>query len=70
MAEQLSRIAEQMAVKNRRARRIWRIVAAILAAVILFNLLLALLSVVVFQRLPESRQSVIESGSEVILGSP
>ena len=31
-AEQLARIAEQLAVKNRRARRIWRIVAGVLIA--------------------------------------
>ena len=32
VAEQLSRINEQLAIKNRRSRRIWKIVAIILAA--------------------------------------
>ena len=31
VAEQLSRINEQLAIKNRRSRRIWKIVAIILA---------------------------------------
>lgn len=35
VAEQLSRINEQLAIKNRRSRRIWKIVAIILAAIVL-----------------------------------
>ena len=42
-AEQLARIAEQLAVKNRRARRIWRIVAGVLIAFVMVNLLLILI---------------------------
>ena len=41
VAEQLSRINEQLAIKNRRSRRIWKIVAIILAAVVLINILIA-----------------------------
>ena len=37
VAEQLSRINEQLAIKNRRSRRIWKIVAIILAAIILIT---------------------------------
>ena len=43
MIEQLSRINEQLAVKNRRAKRLWKIVAWILgaiAALIILNLVL------------------------------
>lgn len=35
VAEQLSRINEQLAVKNRRARRIWKTAAIILAVIVL-----------------------------------
>ena len=35
VAEQLSRINEQLAIKNRRSRRIWKIVAIILAVIVL-----------------------------------
>lgn len=41
VAEQLSRINEQLAIKNRRSRRIWKIVAIILAAIILINIFIA-----------------------------
>ena len=43
MIEQLSRINEQLAIKNRRAKRLWKIVAWILgaiAALIILNLVL------------------------------
>ena len=40
-AEQLSRINEQLAIKNRRSRRIWKIVAIILAAIVLINIFIA-----------------------------
>ena len=43
VAEQLSRINEQLAIKNRRSRRIWKIVAIILAAIVLINILIAML---------------------------
>ena len=48
-AEQLGRIAEQLAVKNRRARRIWRIAAGVLAAFVAVNLLLILLNFAAFR---------------------
>ena len=35
VAEQLSRINEQLAIKNRRSRRIWKILAIILATIVL-----------------------------------
>ena len=41
VAEQLSRINEQLAIKNRRSRRILKIVAIILAAIVLINIFIA-----------------------------
>lgn len=43
IAEQLSRINEQMAIKNRRARRIWTVLAVLLAVMILVPILGAVL---------------------------
>ena len=39
IAEQLGRIAEELAVKNRRAKRLWRIVGIILLVLLFFNIL-------------------------------
>lgn len=44
VAEQLSRINEQLAIKNRRSRRIWKIVAIILAVIVLVNIFIAVFS--------------------------
>lgn len=42
IAEQLSRINEQLAVKNRRAHRIWKIIGIAVAVFIVFNVFLIL----------------------------
>ena len=42
VAEQLSRINEQLAMKNRRSRRIWKIIAIILAVIVLVNIFIAI----------------------------
>ena len=40
LAEQLSRINEQLAIKNQRSRRVWKIVGIVLAVILLFNIML------------------------------
>lgn len=42
VACQLSKINEQLAIKNRHSRRIWKIVAIILAVIVLINAFIAL----------------------------
>ena len=44
VAEQLSRINEQLAIKNRRSHRIWKTIAIVVVAVILLNILLMIFS--------------------------
>ena len=39
--ENVARINEQLAIKNRRSRRIWKIVAIILAVIVLVNIFIA-----------------------------
>ena len=60
-AEQLGRIAEQLAVKNRRARRIWRIAAGALAAFVAVNLLLILLNFAAFRSFTTESEIVAEA---------
>ena len=60
-AEQLARIAEQLAVKNRRARRIWRIVAGVLIAFVMVNLLLILLSFAAFRSFQAEAESTVQA---------
>ena len=55
VAEQLSGINEQLAIKNRRSRRIWKVVAIVLPFIVLINIFIAVLFRVPF--LNESIQS-------------
>ena len=60
MAEQLGRIAEQLAIKNRRSRRIWRIVAGVLIAFAAVNLLLILLNFAAFRSITTEAEATVE----------
>ena len=44
IAEQLSRINEQLAMKNRRARRIWKIIGVAILVFIVFNAFIILIN--------------------------
>ena len=60
VAEQLSRINEQLAIKNRRSRPIWKIVAIILAAIVLINIFIA-----VFFSVPTLNEGIQSSQPEI-----
>ena len=51
LAEQLARINEQLAVKNRRSKRIWTVIAVVFSVFILVNILLIALGVTQFTTL-------------------
>ena len=48
VAEQLSRINEQLAIKNRRAKRLWTVVGVVLGCWLMLHVLGAVLSVTTF----------------------
>ncbi len=58
-AEQLSRINEQLAIRNRRSRRIWKIVAIVLAVIVLINIFTA-----VFFSVPTLNEGIQRNQSE------
>lgn len=60
VAEQLSRINEQLAIKNRRSRRIWKVVAIVLAFIVLINIFIA-----VFFRVPSLNESIQSNQTEI-----
>lgn len=62
LAFQLSRINEQLVIKNKRARRIWKIVGIILIVIVGFHVLLILLNVVGFSSFKKIKtETVIET---------
>ena len=60
VAEQLSKINEQLAIKNRRSRRIWKVVLIVLAGLILINIF----SAICFSVLPGPSKNV-RNNSEI-----
>ena len=66
VAEQLSRINEQLAVKTRRARRVWQVVAGVVAGLVALQLLLLLLSAVAFTRYREPGSTTVVSGERQV----
>jgi len=57
VANQLSRINEQLAIKNRRARLVWRIVAVAITVVVALNIILITMGAV-FSSVPDSKEEV------------
>ena len=60
VSEQLSRINEQLAIENRRSRRIWKVVAIVLAFIVLINIFIA-----VFFRVPFLNESIQSNQPEI-----
>ena len=48
VSEQLAKISEQLALKNRRRKRIWKVIGFILLAVIVINMLLVVFGTVTY----------------------
>jgi len=61
VAEQLSRINEQLAIQNRRSRRIWQGVVIVLVAFALISVLSVALSIAAYLPYQEGVTSVVES---------
>ena len=67
VAEQLSRINEQLAIKNRRGKLIWKIILGAIIAVIVFNILLVILGIVSFDSLKNGKYTEVKSQSEIVI---
>jgi putative transcriptional regulator len=68
VAEQLSRINEQLAIRNRRSRRIWKVVVIILAVIVLVNIFIAVFfSVSYLNVTTQNDQPAVSSETEIII---
>lgn len=70
VAEQLSRINEQLVIKNRRSHRIWKTVGIVFLVIVILNVLIAVAGIVAY--IPFSYQSssqveVIEEVEETVI---
>ena len=64
VADQLAKISEQMAIRNRRSKRIWKTVGILLLAVVVFMILLVMLNAVSFRSYSDSSTTVLEMNVE------
>jgi putative transcriptional regulator len=65
VAEQLSRINEQLAIRNRRSRRIWKTIGIVFAAIVLINIfIVAFFSIQYINNTEQGGQSSITAEME------
>lgn len=68
VAEQLAKISEQLAIKNRRSKKIWKIIGITLLAIIVVKIIWVVLAMIAFNSYKYSENStVIEENVEEIL---
>lgn len=66
IAQQLSRINEQLVVKNKRTGRIWKTVGIVLLVIVLLNVLLGIAGMIGYIALiPQESSYVIEESEEI-----
>lgn len=68
VTEQLARINEQLAIKNRRARRIWKTIGIVLLVLLIFNILAIVANFAAFESL--STEMEVQEASEIIISEP
>ena len=66
LAEQLARINEQLIIKNRRSRRIWKTIGIGVLIAIIINLLLVITGIVAFENLRFTDRHIEENSEEII----
>ena len=68
IAEQLAKISEQMAIKNRRSKKIWKIAGVIFLVIVLLNILLIIFNMSVSKNVStDSSTTFIEIGDDDVL---
>ena len=68
IAEQLAKISEQMAIKNRRSKKIWKIAGVIFLVIVLLNILLIIFNMSVSNNVStDSSTTFIEIGEDDVI---
>lgn len=68
IAEQLAKISEQMAIKNRRSKKIWKIAGVIFLVIVLLNILLIIFNMSVSKNVStDSITTFIEIGEDDVI---
>ena len=68
IAEQLAKISEQMAIRNRRSKKIWKIAGVIFLVIVLLNILLIIFNMSVSKNVStDSSTTFIEIGEDDVI---
>ncbi|MDD3796555.1 MAG: helix-turn-helix transcriptional regulator [Lachnospiraceae bacterium] len=67
IAEQLSRINEQLAVKNRRGKFILKIILGIILGIIVLNIILVIIGMVSFNSFKNEKNVTVTTQSEIVM---
>ena len=68
VAEQLAKISEQLAIKNRRSKKIWRTIGIILLVILILNIIWLAVGMISFNSYKYSEESIVtEENVEEIL---
>lgn len=67
IADQLARINEHLAVKNRRGKLILKIILGIIIGIVVLNLLLVILGIVSFNSFSNNKNATITTQSEAVI---
>lgn len=67
LVEQLARINEQLIIKNRRSRKIWKIVGIILLIFLIFNILAIAVNFAAYESYSTRRQVRAQVAEEIIV---
>ena len=68
IAEQLAKISEQMAIKNRRSKKIWKIAGVIFLVIVLLNIFLIICNMSVSKNVStDSSTTFIEIGEDDVI---
>lgn len=67
LVEQLARINEQLIIKNRRSRRIWKTVGIILLIFLIFNILAIAVNFAAYESYSTRRQVRAQASEEIIV---
>lgn len=66
VAEQLSRINEQLAIKNRRSHRIWKTIVIVLVTFIAINIVFAITGIISYNSFKSDKSTTITEESKII----
>lgn len=67
VAEQLSRINEQLAIRNHRAKLIWRIIFGTVAVAIVINIIFTVIGMVPFNNFQDNKHTEVRMQNEIAI---